>query len=90
MKKICKSFLGVKALDNVSFELKAGEVRALIGENGAGESTLMKFLAGVYQADSREIIFKNQPLKFSSPSQVQKMGVSTVYQKFNLAGNPHL
>jgi len=84
MKKICKSFPGVKALDNISFELKAGEVHALIGENGAGKSTLMKVLAGVYQADSGKIIFKDKPLKFNSPSQAQKMGVSTVYQEFNL------
>ena len=52
MQGICKSFPGVKALDNVHFELRPGEVMALLGENGAGKSTLMKILSGVYTRDS--------------------------------------
>ena len=60
MKDICKSFPGVKALDHVQFELRSGEVMALLGENGAGKSTLMKILSGVYTRDSGSLeILKN-------------------------------
>ena len=57
MEGIDKSFPGVRALDNAQFELRAGEVHALVGENGAGKSTLMKVLAGIYQRDAGRIIY---------------------------------
>ena len=58
LEKICKTFPGVKALDNVSFNLRRGEVHALLGENGAGKSTLMKVLSGAYKPDSGKISHK--------------------------------
>ena len=61
MEHISKSFPGVHALDDCRFDLRAGEVHALVGENGAGKSTLMKILAGVYSRDAGEIRFKGQP-----------------------------
>ena len=60
MKKISKSFPGVKALTDVDFQLKAGEVHALLGENGAGKSTLIKVLGGIYIAEEGEIFIEGQ------------------------------
>ena len=60
MKGICKSFPGVKALQDVNLQLKAGEVHALLGENGAGKSTLIKVLGGIYHAEKGEIIIGGQ------------------------------
>ena len=63
MKNITKTFPGVIALNNVSLQVKRGEIHALVGENGAGKSTLMKVLNGVYQADSGEILIDGQTVK---------------------------
>ena len=62
MKNITKTFPGVIALNNVSLQVKRGEIHALVGENGAGKSTLMKVLNGVYQADSGEILIDGPPM----------------------------
>ncbi len=83
-----KSFPGVKALQGVHFELLPGEVHALVGENGAGKSTLMKILAGVYQKDSGRIFFKGKEVEIPNPRAAQEMGISIVFQEFNLM--PHL
>jgi simple sugar transport system ATP-binding protein len=88
MKGICKSFLGVQALENVDFSLKSGEIHALVGENGAGKSTLIKVLTGVVQPDSGEITFDGQKVSIRSPKHAQEIGISTVYQEVNLC--PHL
>ena len=81
---ISKEFPGVKALDNVSLELKRGEVHGLVGENGAGKSTLMKILSGVYSADSGEILLEGKPLAVKNPHEAQDAGISIIFQEFSL------
>jgi len=84
LKGIEKSFPGVKALRGVNFDLKAGEVHALMGENGAGKSTLMKIITGVYQPDAGEIWVAGKPVTVRSPSNAQKLGVSIIHQELFL------
>jgi ribose transport system ATP-binding protein len=81
---ISKSFPGVLALRNVSFDLRAGEVHALMGENGAGKSTLMKILAGIYQPDSGEVLVDGKPVHLATPRQAQDVGVGIIHQELNL------
>jgi ABC-type sugar transport system ATPase subunit len=87
MKGISKTFPGVKALDEVTFEVSRGEVHALVGENGAGKSTLIKILSGVYSQDSGEIIYKGNVVQINNPRQAQDLGISTIYQELNLCPN---
>lgn len=82
---ISKSFPGVKALDNVSLEIKKGEIHAIVGENGAGKSTLMNIISGACQKDSGRIIFKNIEVIMYDPRRIMEMGIATIYQEFNLA-----
>ncbi|MEA2015303.1 MAG: sugar ABC transporter ATP-binding protein [Actinomycetota bacterium] len=84
IRKLNKSFPGVKALDNIDLEIYRDEVHALVGENGAGKSTLIKLLVGAYQKDSGEIYFNNQKVKFDSPAQAFKSGISVIYQENSL------
>ncbi len=84
LKNVSKSFPGVKALDDVSFELMKGEVHALCGENGAGKSTLMKILYGVYHLDSGQIWIKGEKKDIESPLVAQANGLSIIFQEFNL------
>lgn len=84
MKNITKRFPGVLALDQVHFNLKAGEVHCLLGENGAGKSTLIKILSGAHQADTGKIKIEGQEFEFKSTLEAQKVGVATIYQEFNL------
>lgn len=88
MRGITKTFPGVRALDNVDFELSRGEVHAVVGENGAGKSTLIKILSGVYVQDSGEIILDGQPISPRHPSDAQALGISSVHQELNI--EPHL
>ena len=88
MHGINKSFPGVKALDNVHFELCAGEVMALLGENGAGKSTLMKILSGVYTRDSGTVKIFGKEYGDLSPKQAQQLGVAIIHQELNMC--PHL
>ncbi len=84
MSGIAKRFPGVHALDDVDFTLRAGEVHCLVGENGAGKSTLMKILAGGQSADSGDIRLRNETVRFRSPHHAQELGISMIYQEFNL------
>jgi ABC-type sugar transport system ATPase subunit len=87
VERVTKSFPGVLALQDVSLEVHPGEVLGLVGENGAGKSTLMKILSGVYQPDSGEIILDGKPVILHSPRQAQDLGISIIYQEFNLMPN---
>lgn len=84
MEGIDKSFPGVRALDHCRFDLRAGEVHALVGENGAGKSTLMKILAGIYKRDSGRIVFKGEEVELANPKDAQHLGISIIHQELNL------
>ena len=84
MQGISKSFPGVKALDNVRFELRSGEVMALLGENGAGKSTLMKILSGVYTRDAGTIEIFGKSYGDLTPKQAQAVGVAIIHQELNM------
>ena len=88
MRQICKSFPGVKALQNVDFTLRKGEIHALMGENGAGKSTLIKVLTGVYSRDAGTIWIDGAgEVSIRSPQDAQAAGISTVYQEITLCPN---
>ncbi len=78
---ICKSFPGVKALNNVSFTLRRGEIHGLVGENGAGKSTLLKILSGVYKSDSGEMIYDGKRFFPRTPMEAQEQGICMEYQE---------
>jgi len=84
VRNICKSFPGVKALDNVSFSIKRGTVHGLVGENGAGKSTLMKILSGVYTKDAGTVVFDGQEVPDTTPIKSMNMGLAIIYQELNL------
>ena len=87
MKEIDKSFPGVHALDHVNFEVKKGEVHALMGENGAGKSTLMKVLTGIYTKDSGSITFEGKEVEFHNTREAQDAGIVIVHQELNMLGH---
>src|SRR6202789_35247 len=82
---VSKAFAGVAALHNVNFDLRSGEVHALMGENGAGKSTLMKILAGVHVDYEGEIRITDVPLRFSGVQDAERAGVAIIHQELNLA-----
>jgi len=84
MHHIGKTFPGVVALDDVQFELRCGEVHILLGENGAGKSTLVKILSGAYQKTAGKITLAGVQTEIKSPRHAQDLGISTIYQEFNL------
>ncbi|HXV43152.1 MAG TPA: ABC transporter ATP-binding protein, partial [Anaerolineae bacterium] len=87
MRGIVKRFPGVLANDQVNFDIKAGEIHALLGENGAGKSTLMKILYGLYQPDAGEILLNGQPIHISSPLDSIRHGIVMIHQHFMLVDN---
>lgn len=84
LKNVTKSFPGVLALDKVQFNLKSGEVMALLGENGAGKSTLMKILSGVYTRDTGEMKIFGKEVGDMNPKLAQEMGVAIIHQELNM------
>ena len=85
MLDINKSFGGIHALRDVSFDLRAGEVHALVGENGAGKSTLMRILAGACEKDTGVIRIQGRPVEIRHPSVARKLGIGIINQEFALA-----
>ena len=83
-RSIRKTFPGVKALDGVQLDLHRGEIHALMGENGAGKSTMIKIITGVYQRDGGSVIFNGREIHPKSPKDAETCGISTVYQEVNL------
>jgi ribose transport system ATP-binding protein len=84
MRGIAKSYPGVRALDGVDFDVRCGEVHALVGENGAGKSTLVKILAGAVRPDAGSIEVEGKPVIIASPKHSQALGIAVIHQEFNL------
>jgi galactofuranose transport system ATP-binding protein len=84
IRNLQKAFEGVTAVDHVSFSVRRGEVHALMGENGAGKSTIIKIISGIYKADSGEVIYDGKKCSFSNALGAQHAGISTVYQELNM------
>jgi ribose transport system ATP-binding protein len=81
---ITQQFPGVKALDDVSFEIRAGEVHMLLGENGAGKSSLMKALYGAYRPQQGEFLLEGRPVAITSPADARALGIAVIFQEFSL------
>lgn len=88
LRGITKIFPGVKALNKVQFDLRPGEIHALMGENGAGKSTFIKVIMGVHQAEEGEMLLYGQPVRFKSTRDAQKAGIAAIYQ--HVTAYPHL
>jgi D-xylose transport system ATP-binding protein len=87
LRGISKSFGSVQALSDVDFEVRHGEVMALVGDNGAGKSTLIKCVAGINSPDSGEILFDGKPVHISGPKDAARLGIEIVYQDLALCDN---
>ena len=86
MREIDKTYPGVHALDHVNFDVRRGEVHALVGENGAGKSTLMKVMTGIVHKDSGTITFEGREVNFHSAREAQAAGIVIVHQELNMMG----
>ena len=87
LRGVSKSFGSVQALQSVDFEVRAGEVMALVGDNGAGKSTLIKCVAGINSIDDGQIFFDGKPVTIHGPKDAAKLGIEVVYQDLALADN---
>jgi len=87
LRGISKSFGSVQALQEVDFEVRDGEVMALVGDNGAGKSTLIKCVAGIYSIDSGETLFEGEPVNIHGPKDAARLGIEIVYQDLALCDN---
>src|SRR3546814_5169466 len=92
MRRICKRFGGVQAVDDVTVDLYPGEVVGVLGHNGAGKSTLITMLAGAYPADSGEIYINGEKVEIATPRDARRHGIETIYQTLALAeiGRAHV
>ena len=88
LRNITKIFPGVRALDKVQFDLKPGEIHALMGENGAGKSTFIKVITGVHQAEEGEMFLNGEKVRFKNTKDAQKAGIAAIYQ--HVTAYPHL
>ena len=87
IRNVTKIFGGLVAVDNVSIDVRRGEVVGLLGDNGAGKSTLIKCVSGVYQQEEGEVVFDGAPVEFTSPMDARRVGIETIYQDLALANN---
>jgi D-xylose transport system ATP-binding protein len=87
LREVYKSFGSVQALRGVDFEVRNGEVMALVGDNGAGKSTLIKCIAGIYSIDGGEVLFDGKPVSIHGPKDAAKLGIEVVYQDLALCDN---
>ena len=87
LKAVSKSFGSVEALREVDFEVRDGEVMALVGDNGAGKSTLIKCVAGIYSIDDGQVLFKGKPVTIHGPKDAARLGIEVVYQDLALCDN---
>src|ERR1043165_2205059 len=87
IRDLSKTFGSVQALSDVDFEVRQGEVMALVGDNGAGKSTLIKCIAGIHAFDEGEILFEGEPVSISGPKDAAKLGIEVVYQDLALCDN---
>ena len=87
MRGVCKRYGGVQALDGAALALWPGEIHALVGDNAAGKSTLIKILSGAVAPDAAEILFEGRPVEIREPRDAKRLGIETVYQDLALADN---
>ena len=87
IRDLSKTFGSVQALTDVDFEVRSGEVMALVGDNGAGKSTLIKSVAGIHSIDDGQIFFDGKPVTIHGPKDAAKLGIEVVYQDLALCDN---